>query len=110
EAARPVDRRPLDVVDRDRLALVQRIRQPPVDLHPTDEPPLLGHAVEGVASLLAQEVQWHVASFVVAVKTPRWRRRPAGRIGADQSSDLKLFSRIVSTTAASASVVVSPSW
>ena len=41
-----VDRRPLDVLDRDRLALVERVGQPAVDHHPADQPPLLGQAVE----------------------------------------------------------------
>ena len=100
-----VDRRPADVVDRDRLAPVERVGQPAVDEHPADEPPLLGQPVERDARrrrrrgrrrrprrgrrrsfLPLQEIERHV--------TPP--RRPE-------------FSRIVSTTAASASVVVSPS-
>ena len=30
----------------DRLALVERVGQPALDVHPPDEPPLLGQAVE----------------------------------------------------------------
>src|SRR6478735_6416393 len=82
-------------MDRDGLALVQRVGQAPADLHPADQMPFLGDAVEGDAGpragwsrggrglggrgllLPAQEVQWHWEPFV-AIMAPR-PRRPAGR-------------------------------
>jgi hypothetical protein len=46
-----VDRRPADVRERDRLAPIDRVRQPSVDLHRADEPPFFGHPVEGDPAL-----------------------------------------------------------
>ncbi len=41
-----VHRRPGDVPDRDRLAPVQDVEQPPIELHQPDQPPFVGEGVE----------------------------------------------------------------
>ena len=92
-----VHRRPLHVGQGDRFAPVEGVRQPAIDEHPADQPPVLGHALERDARLGIDRRR------PAPRPRPARRRRPpssvAGSRTARYSSAAPLFSRIVSTTA-----------
>jgi len=102
-----IHRRPVDIGQGDRLAPVERVREPAVDEHAANEPPVLGQTLERnagsrpdrVRRLLDRRRGGRLGLLLAAQKVERHR----------YSSAAPLLSRIVSTTAVSANVVVSPS-
>src|SRR3990172_3519997 len=106
ERAGPVEGCPGDGGQLHRLALVEGVEEPSRDRHRALQPPFVGQAVEahGTRGAIAR------VAGLVARRRGRWGLLlPAQPERHPYSSALPVFSRIVSTTVASASVVVSPS-